>query len=158
MMAVVARAVIRGWLVGVACSVLAAEGRAAEPLVVRNDPAGAIRARAEEVRTLMRSGRRVIIDGPCSSACTMYLRLPPGQVCVTRRSALAFHQVSFNYDSARPAHDQTAMLLLFYPPPVQDWIEARGGLRAEFITLAGNDLEKAAPICRGRRGPAPPRP
>ena len=138
-------------LVGLAWCVLARHAGAAEPLVVRNDTGGPIQARAEEVRALMRSGRRVIIDGPCLSACTMYLRLPPGQVCLTRRSALAFHQVSFNYDSARPAHDQTAMLLLFYPPAVQDWIEAKGGLGADFITLAGRDLEKAAPICRRRR-------
>jgi hypothetical protein len=158
MIAAVAGALIRAALAGPACCVLVGQGTAAEPLVVRDDPGGPIRVRAEEVRALMRSGRRVIIDGQCLSACTMYLRLPAGQVCLTRRSALAFHQVSFNYDSTRPAHDQTAMLLLFYPPAVQDWIEAHGGLGAEFITLAGKDLEKAAPICRRGRSAVPARP
>jgi hypothetical protein len=148
------RAAIGTALAGLACLAPTATIRAVEPIVIRNDPGGLVRPRAEEVRALLRSGRRVIIDGECASACTMYLRLPPGQVCVTHRSALAFHQVSFNYDSARPAQDQTAMLLLFYPPAVQDWIEANGGLRAEFITLKGEDLEKAAPICRQRAPPA----
>ena len=38
------------------------------------------------------SGERVVIDGPCLSACTLVLSvLPAGRICVTRRAILGFH-------------------------------------------------------------------
>src|ERR1700733_5217551 len=38
------------------------------------------------------SGERVVIDGPCLSACTLVLSLVPHErICVTRRAILGFH-------------------------------------------------------------------
>jgi hypothetical protein len=38
------------------------------------------------------SGDRVIIDGPCLSACTLVLStIPKSRICVTRRAVLGFH-------------------------------------------------------------------
>src|SRR4029078_7859245 len=38
------------------------------------------------------SGERVVIDGPCLSACTLVLIIVPSErICVTRRAALGFH-------------------------------------------------------------------
>jgi hypothetical protein len=38
------------------------------------------------------SGDRVIIDGPCLSACTLVLStIPKNRICVTRRAVLGFH-------------------------------------------------------------------
>src|SRR5947208_652457 len=38
------------------------------------------------------SGERVVIDGPCLSACTLVLSLvPEDRICVTRRAVLGFH-------------------------------------------------------------------
>src|SRR6266487_366401 len=38
------------------------------------------------------SGERVIIDGPCLSACTLVLStIPRSRVCVTSRAVLGFH-------------------------------------------------------------------
>ena len=43
----------------------------------------------EEVRN---SGERVVIDGPCLSACTLVLSMVPNErICVTRRAVLGFH-------------------------------------------------------------------
>ena len=43
----------------------------------------------EEVRA---SGERVVIDGPCLSACTLVLSMVPSErICVTRRAILGFH-------------------------------------------------------------------
>jgi ClpP class serine protease len=43
----------------------------------------------EQVRA---SGERVVIDGPCLSACTLVLSLVPNdRICVTRRAILGFH-------------------------------------------------------------------
>ena len=41
---------------------------------------------------LNQSGERIIIDGPCLSACTLLLtEIPHGRVCVTSRAILGFH-------------------------------------------------------------------
>ena len=38
------------------------------------------------------SGERVVIDGPCLSACTLVLiTVPKERICVTRRAVLGFH-------------------------------------------------------------------
>ena len=38
------------------------------------------------------SGERVVIDGPCLSACTLVLSVVPSdRICVTRRAVLGFH-------------------------------------------------------------------
>ena len=38
------------------------------------------------------SGERVVIDGPCLSACTLVLStVPNDRICVTRRAILGFH-------------------------------------------------------------------
>ena len=38
------------------------------------------------------SGERVVIDGPCLSACTLVLDMVPSdRICVTRRAILGFH-------------------------------------------------------------------
>src|SRR5271166_1161588 len=38
------------------------------------------------------SGQRVVIDGPCYSACTLVLStVPRNRICVTRRAILGFH-------------------------------------------------------------------
>src|ERR1700730_17298525 len=38
------------------------------------------------------SGERVVIDGPCLSACTLVLStVPNNRICVTRRAVLGFH-------------------------------------------------------------------
>jgi hypothetical protein len=39
------------------------------------------------------SGERVVIDGPCLSACTLVLMtVPEERICVTRRAVLGFHR------------------------------------------------------------------
>src|SRR6266567_3582930 len=41
---------------------------------------------------LRESGERVVIDGPCLSACTLVLSTVPNErICVTRRAILGFH-------------------------------------------------------------------
>src|SRR4030042_6125294 len=39
-----------------------------------------------------KSGQRVVIDGPCLSACTLVLStVPRSRICVTQRAVLGFH-------------------------------------------------------------------
>jgi hypothetical protein len=55
-------------------------------------PGGEAGAYLKLFEGLNRSGERVVIDGPCFSACTLVLTaIPLDRVCATRRAVLGFH-------------------------------------------------------------------
>ena len=94
-------------------------------------------AKYEHIR---KSGRKVEIDGPCVSACTIVASLPKDQVCVTPRASLGVHLAS-DADNERidPQYTDWAVKT-YYPKPLQDWIRAHGGLREEPKFVKGRDL------------------
>ena len=52
---------------------------------------------------IRQSGERVIIDGPCLSACTLVLStIPKSRICVTRRAILGFHAAQWVELTKRP--------------------------------------------------------
>ena len=57
-----------------------------------SSPGGAVDAYRAAFARVRQSGERVIIDGPCLSACTLVLStIPRNRICVTRRAVLGFH-------------------------------------------------------------------
>lgn len=96
------------------------------------------------------SGERVIIDGPCLSACTLVLSmLPRERICVTRRAVLGFHAAR-SIDAAGRSYaepEATKVVLEAYPQPVQDWIRRHGGLTSRVILLRGRELAAMYPAC-----------
>ncbi|WP_456716957.1 hypothetical protein [Bradyrhizobium sp. USDA 4353] len=102
----------------------------------------------EKVRA---SGERVVIDGPCLSACTLVLSVVPEErICVTRRAALGFHAArSVDRRGRVYAEPEASKLVLqTYPAPVRSWIERRGGLTSRLLVLRGRDLKAMYPSCR----------
>jgi hypothetical protein len=90
------------------------------------------------------SGQRVVIDGPCYSACTLLLAaIPKERICVTPRAVLGFHAASM-YNSASktlvPTKAGTQLVMQMYPAAVRRWIERRGGLTPKLIFLRGREL------------------
>src|SRR6476661_7774544 len=76
----------------------------------------------EEVRA---SGERVVIDGPCLSACTLVLSVVPSdRICVTRRAVLGFHAArSVDRRGRTYSEPQASELVLeAYPTAVRGWI------------------------------------
>src|SRR6266403_5108737 len=89
----------------------------------------------EQVR---QSGERVVIDGPCLSACTLVLSMVPSErICVTRRAVLGFHAArSIDRRGRMYAEPEASELVLeAYPAPVRSWIERRGGLTSRLLLL-----------------------
>ena len=85
-------------------AVLAALTASTAPAGVRikADPGGQIGPYLEELEQLRGSGERVIIDGPCLSACTMVLGvIPRNRICVTPRARLGFHAAWHPGDNGR---------------------------------------------------------
>ena len=55
-------------------------------------PGGEVGSFLDLFERVRESGERVVIDGPCLSACTLVLSVVPGdRICVTRRAVLGFH-------------------------------------------------------------------
>jgi hypothetical protein len=102
----------------------------------------------EQVRE---SGERVVIDGPCLSACTLVVSMvPETRICVTRRAILGFHAARSvdrrGHTYAEPEASQ--LVLQAYPGPVRDWIIRHGGLTSRLLLLRGRELAAIYPRCR----------
>jgi hypothetical protein len=97
------------------------------------------------------SGERVVIDGPCLSACTLVLSMVPNdRICVTRRAVLGFHAArSIDTRGRIYAEPQASELVLeAYPSAVRGWIRHRGGLTSRLLLLRGRELAAIYPSCR----------
>jgi hypothetical protein len=97
------------------------------------------------------SGERVVIDGPCLSACTLVLSIVPSdRICVTRRAVLGFHAARSvdrrGHIYAEP--EASEVVLEAYPPQIRHWIEHRGGLSTHLLLLRGRQLAAIYPACR----------
>jgi hypothetical protein len=102
----------------------------------------------EKVRA---SGERVVIDGPCLSACTLVLSVvPEDRICVTRRAVLGFHAArSVDQRGQFYAEPEASEVVLqAYPGPVRAWIQRQGGLTSRLLLLRGRALRAIYPSCR----------
>jgi hypothetical protein len=133
-------------------AVLAALTASAAPAAVRikADPGGQIGPYLEELEQLKGSGERVIIDGPCLSACTMVLGvIPRNRICVTPRARLGFHAAWHPGENGRQVTSRAATQLLMdiYPENVRSWIKERGGLTPRMMFLSGRELAAMYQTC-----------
>jgi hypothetical protein len=102
----------------------------------------------EQVRA---SGERVVIDGPCLSACTLVLSMVPNdRICATRRAVLGFHAArSIDRRGRMYAEpDASELVLEAYPAMVRNWIRRHGGLTSRLLLLRGRELAAIYPVCR----------
>jgi hypothetical protein len=118
---------------------------------IKADPGGQIGPYLENLVALRNSGERVIIDGPCLSACTMVLGvIPRERICVTSRARLGFHAAWKPDGNGRPVASPVATKLLMdvYPQHVRGWLARQGGLSPRMKYLAGRELAAMYPTCR----------
>ena len=97
------------------------------------------------------SGERVVIDGPCLSACTLVLSMVPNnRICVTPRAILGFHAARSVDPRGRMYAEPEAseMVLDAYPALVRGWIRRHGGLTSRLLLLRGRELAAIYPSCR----------
>jgi hypothetical protein len=98
-----------------------------------------------------KTGDRVVIDGPCMSACTLVLSVvPKNRICVTQRAILGFHAAR-SIDRHNRLHSEpqaTEHMLESYPIPVRDWIRQHGGLSSHLLLLRGRELAAFYRVCR----------
>jgi hypothetical protein len=135
-----------------ACLVLAIGAAPASADVrILASPGGEVGRFLRLFAVLRESGERIVIDGPCLSACTLVLStIPRERICVTRRAVLGFHGARL-FDRAgneyRTPPWVNAAVVDAYPKPVQQWIARRGGLSGKLITLRGAELYRYYSRC-----------
>jgi hypothetical protein len=134
-------------------AVLAALSVSSASATVRivSDAGGQIGPYLENLVALRSSGERVVIDGPCLSACTMVLGvIPRDRICVTSRARLGFHAAWHPGDNGRPITSRggTQLLMDVYPQNVRRWIARKGGLTPRMVYLYGRELASMYPTCR----------
>jgi hypothetical protein len=117
---------------------------------ITGDSGGQIGPYIQRVEAMRRSGDRVVIDGPCLSACTMVLgSIPRNRICVTARAQLGFH-AAYDLDQSGGQitnRGGTALLMNHYPQQVRSWIARHGGLSRQMIYLSGRELSSMYPSC-----------
>ena len=130
---------------------LGAGAPASAEVRILSSPGGEVGGFLRLFEAVRESGERVVIDGPCYSACTLVLgMIPRERICVTRRAVLGFHgarlfdRAGKEYSVPRSLNTAVAEA---YPKPVQDWIARRGGLTRKLIKLRGAELNRYYPRC-----------
>lgn len=135
---------LAAWLVA-----LAAPSRAEVRILA--SPGGKIGPYLTLFNALRESGERIVIDGPCLSACTLVLSVVPRErICVTRRAVFGFHGAWSRDERGRkvPEPEASRIVLSTYPPPVREWIRRRGGLGSRVLLLRGRELAAMFRVCR----------
>jgi hypothetical protein len=117
---------------------------------IAGDGGGQIGAYLQRHEAMRQSGERVVIDGPCLSACTMVLgAIPRNRICVTSRAVLGFHAAYDLDQSGRQvtSYGGTSLMMSHYPQHVQKWIARRGGLSRQMMYLSGRGLSSMYASC-----------
>ena len=145
------RPILAGALASVFVTLLLACTASADVRIV-NDPGGEISAYVLTFKKMRAAGERVVIDGPCLSACTLLTGIVPhNRVCVTKRAVLGFHAASYYDDTSRslvPTRKGSHLLMRLYPGPIRHWILHHGGLTPKLIALRGRELSALYRTCR----------
>ena len=117
---------------------------------IANDKGGQIGPYLDAFLNLRKSGDKVIIDGPCLSACTIVLGIVPRErICVTRRAQLGFHAAWNPGSNGRPVLSQAGTKALWdlYPSEIRAWLKKRGGLKPKMVYLSGSELMSMYRVC-----------
>jgi hypothetical protein len=133
----------------VSCTILGAPARA--EIRILASPGGQVGPFLDLFDKVRATGERVVIDGPCLSACTLVLSVVPNErICVTRRAVLGFHAArSVDRRGRTYAEPEASELVLqTYPAPVRDWISRHGGLTSRLLLLRGRELKAIYRSCR----------
>jgi len=118
---------------------------------ILDSPGGQVGPFLDLFERVRESGERVVIDGPCLSACTLVLSMVPAErICVTRRAVFGFHAARSMDRRGRmyAEPEASALVLQAYPSGVRSWIVQRGGLTSHLLLLRGRELAALYPRCR----------
>jgi hypothetical protein len=144
-------AMTRLWIFVAAVALCAGITSARAEVRILSSPGGQVGPFIELFDKVRETGERVVIDGPCLSACTLVLMtVPEERICVTRRAVLGFHAArSIDRRGRMYAEPEASREVeAAYPAPVREWIARRGGLTSRLLLLRGRELKTMYRSCR----------
>jgi hypothetical protein len=139
-------------VVGFVASSMIVPSVASAEVRIESDPGGEVSAYIRKFDEVRDSGQRIVIDGPCLSACTLLTGIVPrDHICVTSRAALGFHSASYYDDASRslvPTREGSRLVMQVYPAAIRGWIARHGGLTPKLIMLRGHELTALYNTCQ----------
>lgn len=117
-------------MIGATIIALVLSATSLSALTINHDEGGRTAPYAQRFKDVARRGERVVIDGPCYSACTLvFSYVPLDRICATPRAVLGIHRFWWHFPNGRVVDDQRATMAAVrrYPKAVQTAINARGG-------------------------------
>ena len=139
----------RAFLAAAGCAVpivLAGSGAYGAEVVHGNDEGGLLGEYVAKYRAMAARGDRLVVDGPCYSACTLALGML--DVCATPRASFGFHMArSMTLFGYFPSYDWSRYMMAHYPPEIRAWIVSKGGLTPDLKILRGEELAALVPTC-----------
>jgi hypothetical protein len=144
-------AILRLAILGFAVLIGVLPQSAAAVVRITDDQGGNIGDYWTRYMALRDASEQIVIDGKCSSACTMVLGIVPHErICVTQNAVLGFHAAwRPGFLGFEIINDPATLTLLnIYPAPIRQWIARNGGLGMTTIYLSGPELFAMYRQCR----------
>lgn len=127
-------------------------------VVINDDGGGLIDEYVLRYQIIRASQDRILIDGMCASACTLFLgTIDPSRVCVTDNAKLGFHsasEVNRLTRESRFSEKGTALLWLTYPQNVKDLLKSKGfdgQEHPDLVMIEGKELQSIVQPCTTRK-------
>lgn len=118
-------------------------------LTVRSDRGGQLIRYMRRVKKASDRQSLVRIAGPCDSACTLFLALPPKQLCLLPGASFRFHHP---YGSTKRNNDIAARYMMkSYPRWVQTWLRRNGGLTSSLKEMNHQYASRFIKRCKTNR-------
>jgi hypothetical protein len=122
---------VSGLLLGLTTAVPAAPTGApwpaiecSNPCIIEDDGGGIIDLYQAQARQMAAGHTSVIVDGPCMSACTIFIDIDRNNVCLTDRALLGYHKSRLEDDTGKVTFGE----IDYETPGLNKYIEDHGGL------------------------------
>jgi hypothetical protein len=137
------------WCTSPSSAQVAALGCRGEPCRITFSGGGEVTSFLRAAREVSQSGKLVIIDGPCYSACAMFADRARDSVCITSRAKFGFHQ---GYELGQIGDSKYYLLLRRFEPEhssdIARWIKSNGGYPAKgMLTMSYRAASKVWRRC-----------
>lgn len=111
-------------------------------VVIRYGVGGVVNGMMSTIRYMKENpAAKIIIDGPCMSACTLLLSLPDDQVKFTEKADFGFHTSYFTINGHQYKDNKVnKKMLQFFKPSVKDWIISSNAYASVNITALPRDI------------------
>lgn len=131
-----------GVIAAVILGLLATAASASEPaIVIYEDRGGSVFDYLERGTQYEQDGTKVVIDGGCWSACTLFLKIDT--VCATPKAQFHFHS-AYSLKEGKKVQERgmSSLMTGFYPPKVQLWLDEHGGMPLNgWLTITDYDFD-----------------